>query len=457
MTNENTNTAEERKKGYGWLHTMFMDNFGLSRGMALAASVLVVLVLAGAVGWFFWSAPPDTLTITAGLPGSSFETNAVKYRDILARNGIRLKILRSQGSQENLERLEDPSARVDLGFVQSGLSNSVTGVKTNALVSLGSISYQPLLVFYRGAQRDFLSQFRGQKLVIGPAGSGTRALALTLFQLNNLESNAVTLVDLAPAAGAEALTNGTVDALFLMGDSASPQIMRDLLRDGDIKLFDFTQADGYTRRVYYLNKLSLPEGAIDFGRNVPSHDVSLIGPTVDLLARRNLHPALSDLMLEAAREVHRSPGLMRRQNEFPSPIEHDFPLSADAQRFYATGKSFTYRYLPFRLASLVNRCVVVFVPVVVVLIPGMRLIPALLRLRMRIRIFRWYRALMAVERDVLVSPSTANRKDLTDRLDRIEEALNGMKVPASYADQFYVLRQNVIFVRSQLTKPDVTH
>jgi hypothetical protein len=451
-TKENANMAEERKKGFGWLHAMFMDNFGLSRGMALAASVLVILVLGGAIGWFFYSAPPHTLTITAGPAGSSFETNAMKYREILARNGIELRILTSQGSQENLERLEDPSARVDLGFVQSGLSNAVTGIKTNALFSLGSISYQPLLVFYRGAQRDLLSQFRGQKLVIGPPGSGTRALALTLFQLNNLESNAITLVDLAPAAGAEALTNGRVDALFLMGDSASPQVMRDLLRNADIKLFDFIQADGYVRRVYYLNKLELPQGAIDFGRNIPNHDVSMIGPTVDLLARKRLHPALSDLMLEAAHEVHGPPGLMRRQNEFPSPIEHDFPLSADAQRFYKTGKSFTYRYLPFRLASLVNRCLVVFLPAAVVLIPGMRLIPALLRLRMRIRLYRWYRALMAVERDLLNGKANGRGKDLAVRLDRIEEALNGMNVPASFADQFYVLRQNVIFVRSHLPK-----
>jgi TRAP-type uncharacterized transport system substrate-binding protein len=445
--------AEERKKGVGWLRTMFMENFGMSPGGALAASALVVVALASAIGWFFYTAPPRTLTITTGPSGSSSETNAVKYRDFLAKNGVTLKILTSQGSEENLQRLEDPSAGVDLAFVLSGSTNRNPTARTNTVVSLGSIAFQPMLIFYRGDERTLVSQFKGQKLVIGPPGSGTRALALTLLGLNGLDSNAVTLVDLDPAAAVKALAANQIDALFLMGDSASPQIIREMLHNTEVKLFDFTQADGYVRRNPDLNKLDLPEGVIDFGKNVPNHDVTLIGPSVDLLARKQLHPALSDLILEAAGETHKSAGLLRHQNQFPAKIEHDFPLSADAQRFYATGKSFTYRYLPFQLASLVNRCVVVFLPVLVVLIPGMRLIPALLRLRTRLKLFRQYRALLAVERDLIHAPGNVNRQDLSARLDRIDESLNGMKVPTSFADQFYVLRQNVLFVRNQLTKP----
>ncbi len=238
-----------------------------------------------------------------------------------------------------------------------------------------------------------------------------------------------------------------------MGDSASPKIMGELLRDPDIQLFDVIQADAYVRRLTYLNKLCLPKGSLDFGKNIPSRDVTLIGPTVDLIARKELHPALSDLLLEAAHEVHSPANLLRRQGEFPAALEHDFPLSPEAGRYYKTGKSFTYRYLPFRLASIVNRFLVAFLPVAVVLIPGMRVIPALLRLRMRFRLFRWYRALMAVERDLLRPNEAVNRGDLTTRLAQIEEAVNKMKVPASFADQFYVLRQNILFVRSRLLKP----
>jgi hypothetical protein len=236
-----------------------------------------------------------------------------------------------------------------------------------------------------------------------------------------------------------------------MGDSASVQNMRTLLRTEGIHLFDFTQADGYIRRINYLNKLELPKGSIDFGRDIPSHDINLIGPTVEIIARPDLHPALSDLLIEAAQEVHGSASLLRRRGEFPSPLEHEFPISSDASRYYKSGKGFLYRYLPFWMASLVNRIIVVFVPMIVILIPGLRAIPALFRWRIRLRIFRWYRALLALEQDLVAEMSPELRAELLFRLDHIEEAVNKMKMPASYAEQFYVLRGHIAFVRSRLT------
>ncbi len=257
--------------------------------------------------------------------------------------------------------------------------------------------------------------------------------------------------DLDADDAAKALVDGKVDAVFLMGDSASPQVMRKLLLTPEIRLFDFTQADGYTRRISYLTKLELPEGSVDFGSNIPSQDVRLVGPTVELLARPSLHPALSDLLLEAAREVHGGPSLMRKRGEFPAPIEHDYPISADATRFYKSGKSFLYRTLPFWLATLVNRMLVAFVPVVVVLVPGLRMIPALYRWRLKLLIYRWYRALLRVERELLIPVQTEQHAELVERVGEIETAVNRMKVPASFAEQFYVLRQHIDYVRARLT------
>jgi hypothetical protein len=184
------------------------------------------------------------------------------------------------------------------------------------------------------------------------------------------------------------------------------------------------QADGYTRRIGYLNKLVLPKGSIDFGKDIPAHEVSLIGPTVELIARAGLHPALSDLLLEAAREVHGKSGLFKRRGEFPAPLEHEFNISADASRYYKSGKSFLYRYLPFRLASLMNRIIVVAVPMVVILLPGLRIIPALYRWRIKLRIYRWYRALLLLERDLITRLAREEREELLGRLDHIEEEVN---------------------------------
>jgi len=424
--------------------------FGLSRSLALTIVLLVSALLILAVFWFFYSAPPHTITITSGVPGSSFQANAEKYRQILAHKGVTLKILPSEGSLQNLQRLNDPSTAVEIGFVQGGMTN---GPSRFNLVSLGSISYQPLMVFYRGSTTlGLLSDVKSKRLDIGPVGSGTRALALELLKLNGIELGGTNVfVDLEAADPTRALLDGTVDAVFLMGDSASPQEMRRLLVTPGVQLLNFAQADGYIRRISYLNKLELPKGSIDFGKDIPPHDVYILGPTVELLARPNLHPALCDLLIEAAQEVHGGASVLKRKGEFPAPLEHDYPISTEASRYYKSGKSFLYRSLPFWVASVVNRILVVFVPLLVLLIPTLRAIPSVLKLRVKLHTYRWYRALLLVERELLEPLTEQRREQILDRLNEIEKAVNKMKVPASFADQFYGLRGHIAFVRDRLT------
>ncbi len=428
---------------------MFTEIFGLSRAVSVTAIFLIILVVIFAVFWFFHSAPPNTITVTSGPKGSIFETNAEKYAQILAGNGVTMKILPSKGSLENLKRLLNPSFHVDIGFVQGGVADDLNIEK---LVSLGSISFEPLLVSYRGdTPVDLLSQLRGKRLAIGPEGSGTRILALQLLAANGIVPGGSTVfMDLNPEAAAKALLEGKVDAVFLMGDVASVQLMRNLLLTPQIHLLNFSQADGYARRFVYLNELTLPKGSIDFGKDVPVEDVHLIGPTVELIARSHLHPALSDLLLETAGKVHGKAGLFKRRGEFPAPLEHEFLISPDARRFYKSGKSFLYRFLPFRLASLSNRVLVSFAPMIVVLFPLLRVLPALYRLRMKLRIYRWYRALLILEEDRAADLAPGEREELLRRLTDIEQEVNKMKVPASFGDQFYDLRGHITLVRNRL-------
>lgn len=421
----------------------------------LALSLGPILLLSVAAIWlafkFVRPAPPDTIIISAGPKASIFHASAERYRTILARNDVTLQILESQGAVENLKRLTDPSVAVDIGFVQGGLA---TGINTDELVSLGSVFYEPLAIFYR-ARRPLarLADLRGKRIAIGREGSGTRALALSLLKSNGIEPGGPTvLLDLGGEAAAQALLDGKVSAAFLMGDSASPPVMRKLVRAPGVRLYDFTQADAYVRRFRYLSKLELPMGSIDLGQNLPSKNLALIGPTVELIARPDLHPALSDLLIEAAREVHGAATLMQRAGEFPAPIENEFRISGNADRYYKSGKSFLYRNLPFWLASLFDRLMVVLVPLIVVLIPGLRLAPWLYSWRIRSRVYRWYGALMALERDMLMHPDEAQRPHLLERLDQIEKGVNNIRMPLPFADQFYVLRQHISFVREQLAR-----
>ena len=434
--------------GFSRIQQVFNETFGIGPAASLIAIIFMGLVIIIAVFWFFRSAPPKTIIFSSGDDGTSFQRYAEKYAAILARNGIQLKILKSEGSLENLERLNNPSFKVDVGFVQTGVAK---GQNISKLISLGSIAYEPLLIFYRSEKPlDLLSQFAGKKLAIGEKGTGTQVLALELLALNGIKPDgSTTLLEIDDEEAEAALLAGKIDAAFMMSDSASSKTVHVLLVKPGIRLFDFSQADAYIRHITYLHKTVLPKGSIDFGENIPDHDISLVSPTVELIARANLHPALSDLLLEAATEVHSRAGLIQSRGEFPAAIEHEYHISPDAARFYKSGKSFLYRYMPFWLASLLNRTLIVFVPMILVLIPAMRSIPAIYRWRMRLRIFRRYRALMVLEKDM--AAETVNREELLQRLENIENAVNKMKVPAFLADQFYGLRGDINFVRQKLT------
>ena len=417
--------------------------------IAAVLPLLLITLLALWAGFkFIRPAPPDTIIITGGAKGSSFANAAEKYRAILERNGVKLQILESEGSLDNLRRLRDPAFKVDVGFVQGGL---VVDGDAGDLVSLGSLFYVPLVVFYRGEQPvERLSEFKGKRLAIGREGSGTHFLNVLLLRANGVDKTTSTLLDLSGADAAQALLERKIDAALLMGDAATPEIMRKLVHTRGIHMMDFKQADAYSRRFRYLSKLELPMGSIDFAKNMPEQTMALIAPTVELVSRPDLHPALSDLLVEAARETHGRATLLQRAGEFPAPLEHEYPISGDAARYYKSGKGFWYRYLPFWLASLVDRTMVVLVPIVVVLIPAIKLVPALYRWRIRTRIYKRYGELMALEREMLNETTPEQRTELGKRLDEIEKRVNGSKMPLPFADQFYVLREHINFVRRRL-------
>jgi TRAP-type uncharacterized transport system substrate-binding protein len=420
----------------------------------LAVTVVPILLLCIFAIWiafrFVRPAPPDTIFITSGPDGSQFRNTAERYKKILARNDVKLEILPSPGGLENLKRLSDPNFQVDVGFVQGGIA---VGLDIDELVSLGSVFYQPVMVFYRGAEPvNRLSALQGKRLAIGSEGSGARVLALTLLRANGIEPGGPTsLLDLSGEAAVEALLGSKIDAAMLMGDSAVSGAFRKLLSAPGVRLLDFEQADGYVRRFRYLNKLELPPGSLDLGRNVPEKTLTLIAPTVELVARPELHPALSDLLIEAAREVHGRGGLLQRAGEFPAPLEHEYRISDDAARFYKSGKGFLYRHLPFWLASLADRTMVVLVPIIVLLIPVLRLAPWLYTWRVRARIYRRYGELMAVERAMLSQASPEEQEKLLKRVDEIEKSIISVRMPSSFADEVYVLREHIHFVRSRLT------
>ena len=422
-------------------------DLALTLGPFLVISLLAIWIALR----FVQPAPPDTIVMTSGPEGSTFHRHAERYRKILARNGVNLEILSSLGSVQNLERLSDPAFRVDVGLVQGGLAR---GADISNLVSLGTVFYQPLMVFYRGAVPvQLLSGLAGKRIAVGAVGSGTHALAITLLNANGIKEPGPTrLLPLGGEDAVRAFLAREVDAGFLTGDSTSFANMRKLLHAPGVHLFDFVQSDAYVRRFPYLSQLHLPVGAYDLGENIPRKPLTLVAPTVELIARDDLHPALSDLLIEAAREIHGRATLLQKAGEFPAPLEHEYPIGDDASRYYKSGKGFWYRHLPFWVASLLDRTMVLLIPIVVLLIPGLRIVPTMYSWRVRSRIYRRYGELMALEREMLAPVTAERREELQRRLAGIEKTVINARIPGAFANELYVLRAHIGFVRNRLNE-----
>lgn len=413
-------------------------------GIGLAA-LLAGLAFALALH-FVEPAPPRHVVLSTGPDDSGYHAFALRYREILARDGVTLELRTSQGSLDNVGRLMDTGSDVDAGFLQGGTSFAVNAPD---LVSLGSLYYEPLWVFYRGREIDDLTGLRGRKIAIGPDFSGVRALALQLLAVNDVVLPPTELLPLGGDDAANALVAQSVDAAMFVAPAESPTVER-LIHAPGVRLLSFARGEAYTRRFPYLTRLTLPQGTFDFARDVPRGDVILISPTANLLVRSDLHPALAYLFMRAATQMHGDAGLFNRRGEFPNTKDADFPLSPEAQRYYASGTPFLQRYLPYWAANLVDRLWVMLLPVFAVVVPLVRLLPPLYSWRIRSRIYRWYARLKEIELQLEHAATEDELNEMLSRLTNIEAAVNRIPTPLAYSANLYSFRQHLDLVRGRV-------
>jgi len=404
---------------------------------------------------FVEPAPPNRIVISTGGEGGTYYLFAQRYAAILARSGVTLEVRTSAGAMDNLARLEKGEA--DVGFVQGGViepGDSAGGDERYAdLRSLGSVFYEPVWVFYRGAKPlNRLSDLRGKRIAIGQEGSGIRQLAQRLLEANEMESDSK-LLPLTGLDAAEELQQGRIDAAFIIAAENAP-VVQVLLRSPGVRLMSFAQAWAYQRRFPFLTRLTLPQGVADLVRGYPPKDVRVLAPTANLVVRDSLHPALQVLLLQAASEVHGGSGFFQDVGEFPSYMDQLLPLSAEATRYYKSGPPFLQRYLPFWLAVLIDRLVVLLVPVVALLIPLMRIAPALYSWRVRSKVFRCYGELRFLEDDIRRCFDPARLAEYRQRLDALDEEATRLHLPLGFANLAYTLREHVDLVRHILDRQE---
>lgn len=399
---------------------------------------------------FVAPAPPRHIVIATGSPDGAYYAFGKAYGEMLQRYGITLEVKITAGSAENLQLLDKDDSGVDVAFVQGGVKPSG---QADDLISLGSLYYEPLWVFRAaGLEINKLSDLKGRRIAVGREGSGTKVLAMQLLAPNDVSDQNTKIFSLGGQKAADRLMLGEIDAAFFVTAHHSA-VIQQLLRSKNLQLLSLQRAEAYAARFHYLSPLNLPQGAIDFARDIPFDNIHLIAPTTQLVARADIHAALIDLLLQAASEIHRDGGLFEKTGEFPAPKYLDFGLSKEAGRFYKSGPSFLQRYLPFWMATFIDRTKVMLVPLIALFFPLFKLIPMVYRWRFRSKIYRWYKKLAEVDPQRQKDDTAGHREEYLARLNRIETQVSQTSVPLAFSNELYHLRLHIEMLREKLIKP----
>jgi hypothetical protein len=309
--------------------------------------------------------PPRHLAIAAGAAGSGYDNFARQYARILARHGVELEIRNFAGAVENLDRLRDPASGVQAALATFGVTQPAD---TDIFYSLGGVFDAAIFIFYRNAEPVTLfAQFRGKRISIGMPGTALRLLMLEVLKATDALDASTQLLDPDYTQAIDALIAGEIDVVIVPQQDLD-RVEHTLGAPG-IRLMSVAQAEAIAKTVPGLKHVVLWRGLLDLSRDLPNSDVDLLASRNRVLVRKDLHPALQYLLLEAMREVHWPAGPFNRLGEFPAEQPNDLPLSPTAQAFYRSGPTLWQRYTSFWLTSLLNRIAFFVIPVVLALIP----------------------------------------------------------------------------------------
>ena len=435
------------------------------RDLSLTVGPFVLLAAALLYGAYLLlnPTPPKRVVLATGSDQGAYATFGKRYQEELKPYGIEVVLRPSAGARENLRNLQDPKSDVQIAFVQGGSSERQRSTEEEnkeeeklTVMSLGSIFYEPVWLFYRteaakklnreGLLSDF-SQLRGLRVNAGIRGSGIPGIMNRLLSANLMERDDIVRsnLDLTPAV--TALLGGELDVVAMVSAPESPLVQM-LLQTPGIRLYEFAQAEAYARRYRFLNPVTLPRGVVDLSRNVPPRNVDLVAATCSLVARADLHPALVQLFVQAATRIHGGGGWISQAGKFPTPQHTEFALARDAERYYRTGPPLMQRYLPFWLANMIDRMWFALISIIAILIPLARMVPPIYQFRIRSRIFRWYRNLRQIEDDM--ERKAATPEELLAQLDKLDAHATRVMVPLAYTDELYALRSAIDMVRKRL-------
>jgi TRAP-type uncharacterized transport system substrate-binding protein len=418
----------------------------------LALTSIAVITLSVGLTWFilarFSPTPPRSVSMAVDPEGSYSAAVAHRYHDLLAKDGIELKLVPSAGAVQSLALLQDPKSHVSIAIVPSGITNEQ---KSPEIISLGALFYEPLWCFSRTKVIRTYEDLAGLTISIGPEGNGAHMLAQEfLTRVGIIDGKSAKFLPWTAEKSAAALLNGEIDAAFLL-DASEATVVRQLLTAKNVNVNSVSRADAYVALYPFLNKLMLPAGVADMKDNRPPNDVTLLATDANLVVRSDLHPAIQYRLLEAASHLHSPGNLFERAGHFPAAEANDLPLSVHARQFYKAGPPFLQRHLPFWLSVLVQQLLVLLIPLIGIVYPLLQFSPSLYDWLQQRRIYLLYSELTRIEGEMASSsPQSGGNASLMGQLERLEKRANSLSLPQQYLPLIYSLKSHISMVRQQI-------
>jgi len=420
------------------------------RRLLIIGAILLLAALGWALAAVLEPAFQRTIVITAGADKGIYRGFADRYAPILKRDGITLDIRSSAGSVENYQRLKDPDSVYDVGFIQSGTTDPS---ETDNLETIAAVSYEPIWVFYRGETTiDRLAQLRGKRISVGVSGSGLLDVALVLLGFSGVTRDNTTLVETDAANAYQGLENGRLDAAFFIGRPDAP--MQTTLLNSDLKLMSFAQADALVQRFPSLSKIIFPRASTSIVNDLPKADVTMLAATALLVAKDTLHPALVYLLLDAAKTVHEGEDYFTPIGTFPNLKTEEFPISDESTRYFKSGRPFLQRYLPFWLASFIERRLLIVVPFAALLVGLLQALPRMVEARIKKRLVVCYSAIKVLEDEIWRTPQPTQDQIARwrDEIENIDAHASQIRIPQRYFQDVYALKQAIGVVRDRIVQ-----
>jgi uncharacterized protein len=395
--------------------------------------------------------PPRQVYMAVGQPGSSFEQLGEKFKPYFEAEGITLNLINTDGYTGSMRDLSQPKSNVTAALSLAGISSK--GRYPN-IQTLGSIEYVPLWLFHRGTEldtRSVLAAFSNKELAIGPKGSGTSILTERLLSLTEINiANSPNILHISDALATQKLIDGEIFGMFIADAENGPN-MRKLLRQTDIQAFDFEYAEAISKKLPFLIPVTLPKGALDLKQRRPAKDINMLATTATLLIKKDTHPAIQHIFMNSAELISRDlEPLFSNPDFFPAYLDHNFPLSPIAHRYYEHGAPVLKDKLPLWLVSYLDKMWLLLVGAFAVIFPIFKLFPDYRHKRAVLLISNAYVELLHIERTLNTTSNIHHLQEMLDRLNEMASDALTINIPTDEMNRLYAMKSALNTVRQLL-------